>query len=67
MKFSPCVGLCTYDGTHCQGCERSHEELADIRQLTMDFVAVGKKWNYENGDEFVNSIAGTVSSMLVSE
>lgn len=52
MKFSPCQGLCTYDGTHCQGCGRSHEELANIRQLTLDFVALAKKWNCENNRGF---------------
>ena len=67
MKFTPCIGRCTYDGTHCQGCGRSHKELADIRRLTIDFVAIAQKWEYENGDEFASSIADTVSRMLVEE
>ncbi|MDD1613160.1 MAG: DUF1289 domain-containing protein, partial [Methylococcaceae bacterium] len=29
MKFSPCIsGKCTYEGTHCGGCGRTHEEIA---------------------------------------
>ena len=30
MKFVPCNSdLCTKDGTHCAGCGRSHEEIAE--------------------------------------
>ena len=33
MKFSPCNGKCTEDGTHCEGCGRSHEEIAEMRAV----------------------------------
>lgn len=29
MKFGPCIGGCTNEGTHCEGCGRSHEEVAE--------------------------------------
>ena len=32
MKFSPCIaGKCTDQGTHCEGCGRTHEEIAETK------------------------------------
>ena len=31
MKFNPCNDKCTYEGSHCQGCGRSHQEIADTK------------------------------------
>ncbi len=39
MKFVPCQkGQCTYDGTHCEGCGRSHEEIAETKALIGNIV-----------------------------
>jgi predicted Fe-S protein YdhL (DUF1289 family) len=34
MKFIPCKGsaFCTETGTHCEGCGRSHSEIAETRR-----------------------------------
>ena len=33
MKFSPCIDQCTKDGSHCQGCGRSHKEIQESKAL----------------------------------
>lgn len=54
MLFSPCKGgdYCTEDGTHCQGCGRSHEEIAETRDLMERVTAYVLKMGYENIEEF---------------
>lgn len=54
MAFKPCVNrnACTEDGSHCRACGRSHEEIAQIRQLVNDTYDLVSKWEYDNLDEF---------------
>ncbi len=58
MQFSPCRGgdNCTQDGTHCQGCGRGHEEIADTREIIGALVQQAEKMGYENFEEFVNFV-----------
>jgi len=60
MKFSPCIGKCTDEGTHCEGCGRSHEEIADLNSLVYGLIAYAEKMNYENIDDFADGVAGTI-------
>lgn len=60
MIFSPCNGKCTDEGTHCEGCGRTHEEVAETRKLVGDLVAYAQKKNYENAEDYANSIARSV-------
>lgn len=65
MKFSPCVkGQCTEDGTHCQGCGRSHEEIAETKQVINTVVTFAQKQGYENIGEFSNFVGKTVLKKL---
>jgi len=65
MKFNPCVsGQCTEDGTHCGGCGRSHEEIAETKQLVMNIVNFSKKQDYDNTDEFANFIHKNLAKKL---
>jgi len=64
MKFSPCTGNCTEDGTHCQGCGRSHEEIAEMRENVMNLIFFAKKMGYENIDEFADSVSNTIKFKL---
>lgn len=59
MKFSPCRGgnACTQDGTHCEGCGRSHEEIAATRELINAIAQYALKMGYENLDEFTQFVA----------
>ena len=54
MQFSPCRGgdFCTQDGTHCQGCGRSHEEIAGTKALVAAVTQYALDRGYENIEEF---------------
>ena len=60
MKFSPCTGKCTDKGTHCEGCGRSHEEIAEMNTLVGRLITFAEKMNYENVDDFANGVAGSI-------
>jgi predicted Fe-S protein YdhL (DUF1289 family) len=64
MKFNPCTGKCTQDGTHCEGCGRTHEEVAATKKIVKDMVNYIQEKNYENPEEFTNSIAHGVMYKL---
>ena len=57
MKFNPCTGNCTEDGTHCEGCGRSHEEIAETRQLIGAIADYAAKMGYENVEDFTQFVA----------
>ncbi|MEW7979316.1 MAG: DUF1289 domain-containing protein [gamma proteobacterium symbiont of Phacoides pectinatus] len=54
MQFTPCRGgeSCTQDGSHCQGCGRSHEEIAQTRQLIQGLARYAVEMGYDNLEEF---------------
>ena len=60
MKFSPCTGKCTQEGTHCEGCGRSHEEIAEMKAAVDVVIAFAQKMGYENIDDFADGVAGTI-------
>ncbi len=60
MKFSPCTGKCTDAGTNCEGCGRSHEEIAEMKTHIASLVTFAEKMKYENVEEFANSVAGNI-------
>jgi hypothetical protein len=62
MKFNPCIDKCTYEGSHCQDCGRSHQEIANTKKLVMSIVSFIKSQDYENSEEFVNTISKSVLS-----
>ena len=64
MKFNPCIDQCTSEGTHCQGCGRSHQEIANTKKLVMSIVDFIKTQQYENSEEFVNKISKSVLKKL---
>jgi len=60
MIFTPCNGQCTDEGTHCEGCSRSHEEIAQMSQPVDELVALAEKMKYENPEDFANAVAGSI-------
>lgn len=60
MKFSPCTGKCTSKGTSCEGCGRSHEEIAEMNTHVSNLTTFAEKMGYENVEEFANGVAGTI-------
>jgi hypothetical protein len=65
MKFSPCIsGKCTYEGTHCEGCGRSHEEIAETKKMIKELVSYAQKMEFENFEDFANFIGKSVLNKL---
>jgi predicted Fe-S protein YdhL (DUF1289 family) len=60
MKFSPCIGKCTDQGSHCDGCGRSHEDVAETDQLIMQLVNYAREKGIENTEEFANSMGHSI-------
>ena len=60
MKFRPCTGKCTEEGSHCEGCGRSHEEIAQMKALVGGLTAFAEKMEYENIEDFANGVAGSI-------
>ncbi len=60
MKFSPCIDQCTSEGTHCQGCGRSHQEIANTKKLVMSIVNFIESQQYENSTEFMDKLTKSV-------
>lgn len=54
MRFNPCQGKdhCTEGGTHCQGCGRSHHEIARTREMIGMVAKFAAEMGYENYQEF---------------
>ncbi|WP_198243420.1 DUF1289 domain-containing protein [methane-oxidizing endosymbiont of Gigantopelta aegis] len=65
MKFVPCNSECTHEGTHCEGCGRSHEEIAEMKKLVMDCVEFARHQSYENIDDYVDALARSVRKKLL--
>ena len=59
MEFSPCQGgsNCTEGGTQCNGCGRSHEEIAETRELIDGLAQYIVKKDYENVEDFLRFVA----------
>lgn len=60
MEFKPCNGECTEDGTHCEGCGRSHEEIAEMRKHVDGLIELAQKMGYDNIDDYANGVAGSI-------
>jgi len=64
MKFKPCTGECTDEGTHCEGCGRTHEEIEAMRQSVGKLVELAEKMKYENLEDFADAVAGSIKYHL---
>lgn len=60
MKFNPCTNACTSDGSHCQGCGRSHQEIAETKALVMSVVEFIQDQDYDNPEDFVSAISKSI-------
>ena len=64
MKFKPCTGECTDEGTHCKGCGRTHEEIEAMRQPVGKLVELAEKMKYDNLEDFADAVAGSIKYHL---
>ena len=60
MKFSPCTGKCTEEGTHCEGCGRSYKEIAEMNKHVAGLIALAKTMKYENISEFADGVSSSI-------
>jgi len=63
MKFNPCTGQCTQEDSHCEGCGRSHVEIAEMRKLVTSAVEFANKMDYENTEEFAQAFGHSIKYM----
>jgi uncharacterized protein (DUF1684 family) len=65
MQFNPCIpGQCTEEGTHCEGCGRTHKEIAETKTMVKALVGFAHKQDYENHEDFANFIGQSVLKKL---
>ena len=64
MTFKPCIDECTSEGSHCGGCGRSHQEIAETKQLVKTAVDFIRAQNYDNPEEFVAAISRSILKKL---
>ena len=67
MIFKPCTGACTDDGTHCEGCGRSYEEVDEMRSLVGELVAFAERMEYENFADFADGVAASIRYSMGGE
>jgi predicted Fe-S protein YdhL (DUF1289 family) len=61
MKFNPCIpGQCTDQGAHCEGCGRTHEEIAETKKMVMALVNFAQMKDYENYEDFADFIGRSI-------
>ena len=64
MRFVPCNGQCTKEDTHCEGCGRSHEEIAEMKELATNAVEFATKMGYENPEEYAKAFSNTMNYLI---
>ncbi len=64
MIFTPCNGTCTDQGSHCEGCGRTHEDVAVTRKLTKEIVGYIQKKEYENPQDLLSALGRSVEFQL---
>jgi len=57
MRFRACNGGCTKAGTHCDGCGRTHEDVARYNEMVVALAEYALEKDYENLEDFANSVA----------
>lgn len=65
MKFNPCIaGKCTEEGTYCEGCGRTHVEIAETKKMVKALVDFAQKMDYENIEDYSRFIGQNVLKKL---
>lgn len=64
MQFTPCNDVCTKEGTHCEGCGRSHEEIAATKAIVKSAVDFIQQQQYDNPEDFVSVISKSILKKL---
>jgi len=57
MKFSPCKNNCTKDGTHCQGCGRTHQEVQSMSAIGVQLLNHLLEYDYDDPELFLETVS----------
>ena len=57
MKFSPCTSNCTKDGTHCQGCGRTHQEIQSMSAIGVQLLKHLSEYDYDDPELFLETVS----------
>jgi Protein of unknown function (DUF1289) len=60
MKFTPCQDACTKDGTHCEGCGRSLQEIAETKAVVASAIELIRRYQYDNPEDFVATLGKSI-------
>ncbi len=66
-QFRPCQGkmACRDDGKRCLTCNRSLQEIVQLRDLTAKLTALATDHNYENINEYSTYIAQKLEKSII--
>lgn len=66
MQFQSCRGgdFCSSEGTHCSGCGRSHQEIAQTRELIQAIAGFARNMGYENVEEFTSFVGDKAAKVV---
>jgi len=64
MKVSPCTDNCTKDGTHCQGCGRSHKEIQSMSAICVQLLNHLIEYDYDHPEEFLEMVSNKALKRL---
>ncbi|HEY7865997.1 MAG TPA: DUF1289 domain-containing protein [Psychromonas sp.] len=64
MKFSPCTDNCTKDGTHCQGCGRSHQEIQSMSAIGVQLLNHLIEYDYDDPEVFLEIVTNKALQRL---
>ncbi len=56
---------CRDDGKHCLTCNRSLQEIVQLRDLTAKLTALAIDYNYENINEYSTYIAQKLEKSII--
>lgn len=57
MKFSPCTNNCTKDGTYCQGCGRTHQEIQSTSAIGEQLLNHLLEYDYDDPELFLQTVS----------
>lgn len=66
MKYRPCTGACTDTGTHCDGCGRTHDDVAELNRMVKELASYAMSNEYDNIEDYANSVAKGIYYKLES-
>lgn len=64
MHYTPCQNICDKTADICPACNRTREEINTVKQLVQSAVTLGIEKDYDNIDEYADSIAEAIKKKI---